>query len=315
MSVIADASLPKRVDGDGRTRVSLAELIALGARIGHAKLAAAASHAARSGAQPSRLYGRGMDYAESRAYQAGDDARRLDWRLTARSGKLHTKLYQEEREGRLLILLDTHASLRFGTRVRYKSVLAARAAAIAAWLAVRAGERVGLLAYGGHDGLLRPLAGAHGALRVCGALAEWDALPPTERTEPLSDALARARRLQHGASRVLLISDGFSADDEARRHLLDLRAHAEVGVLLVVDVLEREPPPPGRYPLEHAGERRDVVLLGERQRREFQQALGAGPARLEALARATGLRCRSIDTRDDPLAAVGELLGVARARR
>ena len=87
-----------------------------------------------------------MDYAESRVYQPGDDVRRLDWRLTARSGELHTKLFQEEREGRLLILLDTHASMRFGTRVRFKSVQAARAAALAGWYAVRAGERVGAMA-------------------------------------------------------------------------------------------------------------------------------------------------------------------------
>lgn len=304
-----------RADGDGRTQVSLSELIALGARIGRAKLAVAESRAARGGPQSSRLYGRGMDYAESRVYQAGDDVRRLDWRLTARSGKLHTKLFQEEREGQLLILLDTSASLRFGTRARFKSVQAARAAATAAWLAVRAGERVGMMSFGSHDRLLRPQGGAHGALSACGALAEWDALPATGRSEPLSAALLRARRLQHGASRVLLLSDGFSVDDEARRHLLELKARAAIGVLVVADALERELPPPGRYPLEHAGERRDVVLLGERQRREFQQMLGSGPARLEALARGVGVRCRVIDTRDDPLSAVGELLGAAGGRR
>jgi uncharacterized protein (DUF58 family) len=309
------AVLSNHRNGDGRTQVSLTELIALGARVGRAKLAPAESRAAHSGQQSSRLYGRGMDYAESRVYQAGDDVRRMDWRLTARSGSLHTKLFQEEREGRLLILLDTHASLRFGTRVRFKSVQAARAAAVAAWLAVRAGERVGMMAFGEHDRLLRPRGAAHGALAVCGALAEWDALPPTDRAEPLSAALLRARRLQHGASRVLLLSDGFSADDDARRHLIELKARAEVGVLVVADALELEPPPPGRYPLEHGGERRDVVLLGERQRREFRQALGSGPTRLEALARGAGLRCRVIDTRNDPLAAVGELLGVMGTRR
>nr|WP_225562701.1 DUF58 domain-containing protein [Rhodanobacter sp. DHG33] len=307
--------LPNRVDGDGRTQVSLAELIALGTRVGRAKLAATESRAARGGSQSSRLFGRGMDYAESRVYQAGDDVRRLDWRLTARSGKLHTKLFQEEREGQLLILLDTNASLRFGTRVRFKSVQVARVAAIAAWLAMRAGERVGMMAFGGNDRLLRPQGGAHGALSACGALAEWDALPATDRSEPLSTVLLRARRLQHGASRVLLLSDGFSTDGEARRHLLELKARADIGVLVVADALEREPPPPGRYPLEHDGERRDVVLLGERQRREFQQMLGSGPARLEALARGVGVRCRVIDTRDDPLPAVSELLGVTGGRR
>lgn len=102
--------------GDGRTRVNLDELIGLRARVAHSALVPSESHAARAGQQSSRLYGRGMDYAESRAYQPGDDVRRLDWRLTARSGKLHTKLFQEEREGRLLILLDRHPGMRFGTR-------------------------------------------------------------------------------------------------------------------------------------------------------------------------------------------------------
>src|SRR6185312_12383430 len=135
---------PNHVGGDGMVRVSLAELIALRARVARVRVAPIVSRAARNGQQSSRLYGRGMDYAESRVYQPGDDVLRLDWRLTARSGKLHTKLFQEDREGCLLILLDMHASMRFGTRVRFKSVQAARSAAAAAWYAVRAGERAGV---------------------------------------------------------------------------------------------------------------------------------------------------------------------------
>ena len=147
MSTVAS----QREDGDGISEVSLAELIALRARVGSARMAPLSTRAARHGQQSSRLYGRGMDYAESRVYQAGDDVRRLDWRLTARSGKLHTKLFQEDREGCLLILLDTHASMHFGTRARFKSVQAARAAALAAWFATRAGERVAMLGFGGVD--------------------------------------------------------------------------------------------------------------------------------------------------------------------
>lgn len=300
-------------DGDGRTRVSLAELIAMRARVGRAKLAPLVSRAARSGQQSSRLYGRGMDYAESRVYQAGDDVRRLDWRLTARSGKLHTKLFQEDREGSLLILLDTHASMRFGTRVRFKSVQAARVAACAAWYAARAGERVGVMAFGQTDSLLRPIAGSRGALTVCGALAEWDSRPVSDRAESLADALTRANRLQHGASRVLLVSDGFCGDVSARQRLLDLSRHAAVSVVVVADALELALVPPGRYPLEQAGERHDVVLQSERQRQDFQRAIGAGPAQLSELAKALGLRCSTIDTATDPFDAVAAVLGARRS--
>lgn len=307
---MANANRPGPQAGDGRVRVALAELIAQRARIGKVNPPQLESRAARAGQQSSRLYGRGMDYAESRVYQPGDDVRRLDWRLTARSGKLHTKLFQEEREGRLLIIVDTHESMRFGTRSRFKSVQAARAAALAAWHAVRAGERVGALAFGASRQLLRPQGGARGALAVCGALATWDAAVPTVAAddEPLSDALARADRLMHGASRVLLISDGQSCDDTARRRLLALSRHCRVGVLVVADALEMSLPPPGRYPLEHAGERSEVVLQGERQRHAFQQALGAGRERLVAMAQSLGLRWRGIDTTVDPLEAVSGLL-------
>ena len=310
-----NAIVSQHVGGDGRSQVALAELIALRARVGRVRMAPLLSRAARSGQQSSRLYGRGMDYAESRIYQAGDDVRRLDWRLTARSGKLHTKLFQEDREGCLLILLDTHASMRFGTRVRFKSVQAARAAAAAAWYAVRAGERVGAMAFGHAEPLLRPQAGPRGALAVCGALAEWDAQVASGRVEPLSDALARASRVMHGASRVLLVSDGFSCDAAARQRLLDLGQHAGVSVLVVADALELAPAPPGRYPLEHAGERCEVLLQSERQRDEFQRALGAGPERLGQLAQSLGLRWNSIDTSADAFDAISGLLGVRRSAR
>lgn len=297
-----------KADDDGRTRVRLAELVALRARVAKAALPRLESRAMRAGQQSSRLYGRGMDYAESRVYQPGDDVRRLDWRLTARSGRLHTKLFQEEREGRLLVLLDAHESMRFGTRARLKSVQAARAAALAAWYAVRAGERVGLMSFGNGHRLLRPMAGTRGALALCGALAQWDADTSLAQAESLSDALLRSGRLMHGANRVLLISDGLSCDDGARGHLLELSRKAGVRVLVVADALELGMPPAGRYPMEHQGIRREVALFGERQRHEFQQALGAGNAKLNALAQALGIPHATIDTAADPLDAVMALL-------
>lgn len=300
----------RSADGDGAARVSLAELLALRARVGKASLPQQVSRASRSGQQSSRLYGRGMDYAESRVYQGGDDVRRLDWRLTARSGKLHTKLFQEEREGRLLIVVDGHASMRFGTRVRFKSVQAARAAAWAAWYAIKAGERVGLMGFGAHDELLAPRAGPRGALAACGALAEWDARDTSTRAEPLSQVLQNVGRVLHGASRVLLITDGACSDEASRRHLVQLARQARLGVLAVVDPLEAAPTPTGRYPLEHDGERVEWIIDSERQQLALPQLLGAGHARLLALTKATGVACRTVDTSEDPFDAAAALLGL-----
>lgn len=305
----------RKPDGDGRTRVSRAELLAVRGRVGKANLPQQASRASRAGQQSSRLYGRGMDYAESRVYQPGDDVRRMDWRLTARSGELHTKLFQEEREGRLLILVDGHLGMRFGTRVRFKSVQAARAAAWAAWYAVKAGERVGLLGFGPHDELLAPRSGPRGALAVCGALADWDARNAAPQREPLSIALQRAARVLHGATRVLLISDGGCSDDEARRPLADLARKTRLGVLTVADPLEIQAVPPGRYPFEHDGEQTELVIQTERQQQALLRSLGAGHARLQALARSAGVACRTVDTTGDPFEATAALLGSRGALR
>lgn len=305
---------PLIADGDGRVSVSLSELIALRNRIAHLRLPPQDSRATHVGTHTSRLYGRGMDYAESRAYQPGDDVRRLDWRLTARSGRLHTKLFQEEREGQLLIMLDQHASMRFGTRVRFKSVQAARAAAYAAWYAARAGERIGLMTFGGHTHLQRPRAGVRGALDVCGAIARCD-VAPSDRSQTLSEALHNIVKLKQSANRVLLISDGQSSDDMAQRRMVEMMRHTAVRVLIVADALELQMAPPGHYPIEHAGERHHVTLESEHQRQTFQQRLGAGQAQLAQIAQSLGTPCRIIDTAIDPLEAVSALLRDAGGRR
>lgn len=259
------------------------------------------------GPQAGRSRGRGMDYIESRAYQPGDDMRQIDWRLTARSGRMHTKLFQEERERIFMIVGDTHGSMHFGTRARFKSVQAAQAQALAAWCAVRAGERVGAVGFGAVQHALKPRGGMRGALALAGAWVEWDrqvraqAAPPHE---PLSAALARVAGLLRGAGQVLLVSDGQCCDDAARAHLLQLRRRADVAVLIVADALELAAPPAGRYPVEVGGLRRLLDLRSASQRQRFQQQLGQGVARLAGLCRALGLRHRIIDTADDPLDAV-----------
>lgn len=309
-----NAVASSQADGDGRVHVSLVELIALRGRVTRLRMPPQDSRATRVGAQSSRLYGRGMDYAESRAYQPGDDVRRMDWRLTARLGRLHTKLFQEEREGQLLILLDQHPSMRFGTRVRFKSVQAARAAALAAWYAVKAGERVGLMAFGESHYLQRPRGGVRGALDVCGALAKCDAAI-SGQGQPLSQALQRVIKLQHGANRALLISDGQSCDEAARDRLLEMMRHTAVRLLIVADALELEQVPAGSYPIEHHGERQQLNLQSQAQREAFQKSLGAGQARLAAMASSLGIPYRIIDTAVDPLDAIGALLRNGGGRR
>ncbi|WP_343203909.1 DUF58 domain-containing protein [Luteimonas sp. MC1782] len=225
--------------GDGITP-SLAELIGLRG-IAQARVTARRGAAGVAGPAPSTLRGRGMEYAESRAYAAGDDARHIDWRLTARSGKPHTKLFQAERERLTLLVADTSPALYFGTRVRFKSVQAARAGALAAWRAVRDGDRVAALRGSMSEPPVPPASGARGALRVLDALVRWYSTPPPDDAG-LDVALDHARRLLRPGSRLLVLSDPASVAAVPEKRWPALAAHHEVLVLLLTDPLEMEPP-------------------------------------------------------------------------
>jgi uncharacterized protein (DUF58 family) len=182
-----------------------------------------------------------MEYAESREYAIGDDARHIDWRLTARSGKPHSKLYQAERERLTLLVADTSANLYFGTRVRFKSVQAARAGAVAAWLAVQDGDRIAALRGTQQDSLIAPGTGVRGALRVVQALVNWYT-PPPEVDAGLAQAMQHARRLLRPGSRLLVLADPASVQMVPEFLWPALAQHHEVVVLLLTDPLELRPP-------------------------------------------------------------------------
>ena len=189
----------------------------------------------------SNLRGRGMEYAESREYAQGDDARHIDWRLTARSGRAHTKLFQAERERLTLIVADTSPSLYFGTRTRFKSVQAARAGAIAAWIAVRDGDRIAALRGTRDEPPVAPASGPRGALRVLDALVRWYARPP-QGDAGLAAALDHARRLLRPGSRLVVLAEPAAIAAIPAERWPQLSMHHEAIVLLLTDPLERMPP-------------------------------------------------------------------------
>lgn len=300
---------PIRDRADGITRVDLAELIALRARAGRPdSLRTRATPLA--GGHVSALRGRGMDYAESRVYQAGDDARNIDWRRTARSGRWHTKLFEAERERSAFLLVDTHATMRFGTRTRYKSVAAARVAAWLAWTCVRGGDRIGALAFGAVRDAVDPHSGTRGALNALGALARWDAWDGVadDVDERLSSAIERARRLLPAGSRAWLLSDGWCTDASATAALARLARHVEVRVVIVVDALEHDLPPKGAYVFETTSDRQAVDLGSADARAGFRDDLARGWRGLAAACDAAGVAWMLLSTSDEPHVALAPFL-------
>ena len=217
---------------------TLAELVALRAQVQRAPQPRRGRHGVH-GPAPSNLRGRGMEYAESREYTIGDDVRRMDWRLTARSGRPHTKLFQAERERLTLLVADTAPALYFGTRVRFKSVQAARAGAVAVWSALQSGDRIAALRAG--EPAIPPATGLRGAMRVLDALARWYAQPPREDAG-LAEALEHAQRLLRPGAQLVVLADAGSAAQVPVLRWTALARHHQATLVLLQDRLEVAPP-------------------------------------------------------------------------
>lgn len=260
---------------ENAVHIDLTELIAL-RRFARKVLYQPENYAVRTGNHLSKRRGRGMDFAEVRNYQPGDEIRHMEWRLTARTGKPHIKLYQEERERPVVLLADFSASMHFGTRVALKSVIAAKLAALIAWTAARQGDRIGALIYDEHQHCeLMPQSREYGVLPLLAKLTQFNNRERTSSQDlapfTLSDALVRLRRVIRPGSILVLISDFYqltSADSVS--HLQRLREHNDLLFYQVCDVLELTTPKPGLYGISDGRHDALLDLRANEARAQFQ---------------------------------------------
>ncbi|MEO5659462.1 MAG: DUF58 domain-containing protein [Polaromonas sp.] len=244
--------------------------------------------ASAPGAHFSQRKSRGMEFAAARPYQSGDDARAIDWRQTARRGRPYTKLFQEEHERPVQLLVDLGPGMRFGTRIAFKSVVAARAAALLAWRAVASGDRVGGLVWNGAElRAVRPQGRHHGVLTLLAGLAAVSAAPPAAQGLTLATPLrALAHSLRPG-SLVIVISDFTTLDGEAQGQLVALAKTAELMLLHVYDSFEAQAPPPGRYRITDGQHSLSLDLRSPEARSAYGAAFAERRLALEQLARRT----------------------------
>jgi len=244
-----------------------------------------------------------MDYQESRAYQAGDEIRSMDWRVTARTGAPHTKLYQEERERPVVLFLDLNPGMFFGSRGMLKSVTAVRAAALLAWAAAARGDRVGGLLFNGgyHD--LPPRGGSKGALHLIRRLVEHSdpraGIKAQAQAGALNSALARLRRSSRPGSLIVLLGDYYGIDDESRTHLLRLRQHSDVVAIQIVDPLEEAPPPAARYGVEAGGQTAILDTRSAAAREAYRAYFHRHHERVAAIMRGCAISLLRVSTTDD----------------
>jgi uncharacterized protein (DUF58 family) len=270
----------------------------------------------QTGAYVSHFRGRGMEFDESRPYQPGDDPRNIDWRVTARSTEAYTKLFREERERPVLVVVDLRRNMHFATQGSFKSVVASRAAALISWAAHHRGDRLGGLIFGDATHReLKPRLGRQAALRYVHELVnhpDWETSEEAEVTDeeaPLTQAMAALRRVARPGSLVVVISDFVGFTRQAQAYFAGVARHSEVLAVFVSDPLEHDLPPPGRYRLVSNDDELEIDTYARPAREDYRHEFEERQHGLEVLCQRYGIHLLAMSTEEDPVECLQTALG------
>lgn len=278
---------------------SLRDLINLRYRLGPELSSGKTSTNLQPGQKASKIRGSGLDFAEVRVYQPGDDVRSIDWKVSARKQKVHTKLFHEEKERPVLVFVDQTQSMFFGSGVRLKSIAAAELGALEIWRAVENGERIGgAIATNEEVILAKPRHGTTAATKMLFHIAEANRSLTRETFKRISasEAVANLLNISKQRFKIVIISDfqGFPNDWEeivkrlARKNSLDL--------VHIFDPIEETLPPPGRYAISD-GKENAIFSSGDPDLSdEYEKAFNQKKSRLSQLAKLNSITYRNIST-------------------
>ena len=193
--------------------------------------------------------GRGMEFDEARHYQIGDDIRAIDWRVTARTGKVYTKIFREERERPVYVLVDLNHQQYFGSQLLLKSVQACHLAALLGWSAIANGDRIGALLCNDFEHReLKPRNRHHGALALIEYLVKIHNKglehfkSGHQNHQVFEQSCTRLRRVVKPGSLVFLISDFTNITDKSAKQLQRLSRHNELIACQISDPLDSQLP-------------------------------------------------------------------------
>lgn len=276
-----------------------------------------------AGRRASRLRGRGLDFEELRAYQPGDDIRVMDWRVTARARSPFIRVYREEKERPVLLVVDQRASMFFGSVKDMKSVTAAHAAAVVAHRVVHAGDRIGAVVFGDDDYIaLTPQRSHRQVVRILGLIRDYNHRlggnsPARADLGGLDRALEHVLRLSTHDHLVLLVSDLAGVTPERTRMLAtEIRRRNEVVVLWVHDPLEASLPNVGEAVLGDGNLQVQVNTSSEAVRARFAEDVEARRARASNFALRYDVPLLPLTTAEDVVVQLRRLVGwLAPSRR
>lgn len=277
MKSSSKSRLPKRSE-DGICYTSLKQLVALQHPVsGFSFLPKQPVQSILSGRHGSRLRGRGLNFEELRHYRPGDDIRTLDWKVTNRTGKPHVRVYSEEKERPVLILVDQRINMFFGSQIKMKSVLAAELAALSAWRVLSVGDRVGAIIFNDTEiKQIRPQRSRNNVMQILHHLVSFNhQLDASTRQQQddgqLNKALAEVERISGHDYLIVLISDMSGWDDETLLRIKRLRQHNDVIASLVFDPLEQTLPKAQQLILSDGNQQIQVDSNKATVNQEFQQ--------------------------------------------
>jgi len=199
------------------------------------------------GQNRSRHVGRGLDFEELRHYQQGDDVRTIDWRVTARSGAPHVRVYSEERDHATVVLLDQSMSMFFGSEHNTKSVTAAKLAALLGWHALQKGDRFGLCVFDNERShYIKPSRQMATCLKSMQAIVDYNhalyaSKQSTLQISNLQRQLESLLHSSHADHNITVVSDLTGWTPTCEQLLLSLQRHHSVNVAFVYDPLEKHP--------------------------------------------------------------------------
>lgn len=196
----------------------------------------------QAGAYQSRRLGRGMDFSEVRQYQAGDDIRNIDWRVTARTGKPHTKLFSEEKERPVILYIDLSKSMFFGSTLMLKSVQAAHMAALIGWLSLAKKDRVGGVIDTGQTLIeIKPQNSQKALLALLNTLVNVHANEQRQydAITRFADVISTLDRLAPKGSELVLISDFTRLSSQDFKNATQLGKHNIIRLVQIYDSLEQ----------------------------------------------------------------------------
>ena len=202
-------------------------------------------HSVLAGTHSSKLRGRGLDFEEVRLYVPGDDIRNIDWRVTARVGQTHTKVFNEERERPAFTVLDQSSMMFFGSELYVKSVIAAQAAALAGYRILKKGDRFGGIVFNDeHLEVIKPRRNRKAILRYLQITSDYNQQLVTRRSiqsnkERLQQVLERTARFVTHDYVITIISDFRLLPETSYRLIKSLSKHNDVILVHVSDPLDQ----------------------------------------------------------------------------